>query len=369
MNYSKRFLRFLNNEEVERGSNFFIGIVREVITKDSTNLLSHLETEEYKDLIDNRNVILITPAHSKVNNIEPAFFLNNHSIDLPLLGEAVFCIKTSMGNFIIDRFSLNQFALNYDSYEWLMSNIVHGKDIEIEYPKEYEDVFNKETVHEVAPFDMKEGGKYFLGRNNQYFIFDHTQRKNSSPIEEENTKHGNYIKLGFRNRGNQSDTREDSVLMVMSKQASLNHLLTERYNSKLKNKNVEQVNSGLGLQADHFLCVGRYFTVIFSLKDLLIEAKDKLFLISNKLEIENNNTNIKSPEIKLGINPNQSFVRGEDLVNAMRQIISLIRNARYLVAGTSTTSADPTFNAQLRSFEARYLNNNSPILSKKIKGE
>ena len=367
--YGKRIFRYLNNADRPEKSDFFIGVVRAFVEKDSDLFESYSEHEIYKDVIDNRNLIYITPADEHINVIEPAIFLNSHEMDLPLIGEAVFCVKTNMGNFILDRFSINQFALNEDIYEYLITNIGGESTLDIEFPEGYEDKVLKEPVSDVAPFDPKIGSKVWLGRNNQYMIFDSGSRKKAGVREKQTSEEGSFVKMGFRINGSQTDSREDPTMVTMVRNASLNNVMTEQYRSKERPEGEEEPKNGYGIQSDHIVLIGRRYTVIYSLRDIIIEAKRYIIQRATKMDISVDEYLLKSKNITLGSeNASEPFVKGEQLMSLLQDIISLIENGTYLVTGTSAT-ADPTFRARLRQFKSTKLNKFSKVLSKKIKGE
>lgn len=367
--YGKRLINFLKQSGSQQTDNMFIGVVRGFVDKDSNLLQSYSNSDLYKDYIDNRNVIYVTPTDQDTNSIEPAVFLNSHEMDVPLLGEAVLCVSTELGNVVIDRLSSNQFALNYDSYAFLLDNVLGGEEFEIQLPEGYENEFNKESFRNVAPFFPKVGSKNWLGRNNQYIIFDHGSRRNAGVNEETTTEDGSFVKIGIRREGEQTDTREDRSVILLARDASLNNLMTEHYRSEDKLHDDAEPQNGMGFQSEQMILYGDRFTVIYSRRDVLIEARERAIIRSKKLFIDNDETILDSDKIKLGSDgANQSYVKGQELVSMLREIISLIENGSYLVTGTSAVP-DPTYMSRLKAFKARKLNKNTRILSKKIKGE
>lgn len=366
--YGQRLLRFLTKIEKPVESDFFIAVVREFVTEESEIYKSYSNDEDFKNVLDNRNLLMVTPIDSNPRDIQPAIFINSHQMDIPLLGEAVFCIKTNIGNIVIDRFSINQFALNYDGYEFFLNNITDKESLEIQYPENYEENFKKEGISKVAPFFPKQGSNVWLGRNNQYIIFDHGVRKNAGINEQQNTKRGEYVKIGLRKKGNQTDDREDPTLFIIARQAPLTDLISEEIPKNGLLSPEQQPENGVGLQTDQMIFFGREYIVVHSKRDIVIEAIRNMKLKSEKLEIISDKFILDSKEIKLGSeNSKQPFVRGNDLIDLLKDFISLIEKGSYLVTGTSA-KADPAFIAQLRMFRQRNLNKNSNILSKDIKG-
>ena len=320
--YGKKLLSFLESSTSENFNNSFIGIVRSFVDKDSELLETYSDSDQYREYIDNRNVVFVTPIDKNANTIEPAIFLNSHEMDVPILGEAVLCMQSELGNIIIDRLSLNQFALNYDSYDFLLDKLLVGSEVEIEYPEEFKEEINRESFRDVAPFFPKMGSKNILGRNNQYFIFDHGEHRDATANEKEHTKDGDFIKVGFRVKGNQTDSREDPTLVTFARRAKLSKMLTEEYRSKYKQSEEVEPNEGLGAQSDQIMFIGRKFTVIFSLRDMLIEAKEKLILKSRLLILENDETDVVSNKINLGSkNARSPYVKGDELLNILKEII------------------------------------------------
>lgn len=364
--YGRKLIKHLKTGNTPDESDFFVGIVRDFVDKDS-NLLSELtQSKDYSEYIDNRNVVYVTPIHSELDNVTPAIFLNSHKIDVPIIGEAVFCVKTGMGNLVIDQFSIHQFGLNYDVYDFLFDIYLEDGELNIEYPEEYADKIKKQGVKKVTPFFPKIGSQNWLGRNNQYLIFDNGSRHDAEDEEHEKTKNSANIKLGFREEGEQVDSREDQFV-VITRDGSLNQLMTKDYKSK--DKLEDEPNDGIGVQSDQVVMIGSRFVVMYSMKDLLIEAKEKLIMRANKIFGESEEVVFKSGDIKLGSEQaGQSFVKGEELISLLKKIISLIESSTYLVTGSSAVP-DPSYLSKLKTFKATKLNNNSNILSRKIKGE
>lgn len=367
--YGKRLINFLQQSGSQQTQNMFVGIVRGFVKEGSELLQSYSTSDLYKDYIDNRNVIYITPSDQNANSIEPAIFLNSHEMDVPLLGEAVLCVSTQLGNIVIDRLSSNQFALNYDSYAFLLDNSFGGDNFEIQLPEGYEDEFNKESFRDVAPFFPKIGSKNWLGRNNQYMIFDHGSRRGAEGDVKNRTENGSYVKIGIRREGEQSDTREDKSAILLARKASLNNLMSEHYRSEDKLQDDAEPEYGMGLQSEQMILYGERFTVVYSRRDMLIEARERLIIRSRKLFMDNEETILDSDRIRLGSEgAKEPFVKGEELRSLLREIISLIENGSYLVVGSSA-KPDPAYLSMLKALKGRKLNKNTRILSKKIKGE
>lgn len=374
---NKRLKRLIqqssNKGDIPKDHNFFIAIVQDVVDKDSDILSKQYDSGDIKEYVDNRNIVYVTPIDTDYRtSVIPAFYLNSQYLDVPIKGEGVLCLLTHFGSVIIDRFSENAFSLNYDKIDSLLSGRAkkRSEDIFIDVESDdTEDKFNKETVFDVAPFYPKVGSKNFLGRNNQYLIFDHKARYEASDTEKRHTNDGNYIKIGFRFKGKQIDTREDSPLIILAQDAKLSKLLSVDYTSKNKLDTDVEPNKGIGMQSEEILFIGKRFTCLYSNKDMLLYAKNKVTIESKSFEIENNRTEVKSSDIKLGRNANSPLLLGDKFIESFsKDLIKIIENAQYLtMRGDQTIKASVKTKAQIQKFKAKYLNSSSQILSKNTK--
>ena len=367
MGVGKKILNRLTSVDVSQRDNWFIGIVRDVVYEQGELFQSYSKNPDYEKFIDNRSEIFVTPIDDDYKTtVISCRFMNNHEMDLPLKGETVLCLVTKFGVVIIDRMAQNPFVLNYDSNEPILTgkNINPEDDIEIDIADQNGII--KEGLRSVAPFHPKMGSRVWLGRNNQYMIFDQRSRLNAKKVEREHTNEGSFVKIGFRIDGEQSDTREDPSFSVWARRANISKMMSQSMNSKFYQ--LEDSNYGYGVQSDDLLFIGKSFTCIYSGGDMLISAKRRLILESRELHVENRKTKIVSPDIELGENARSPVILGDVFVNEFgKDLIRLIQNAQYLTPTGTTTGPSPVLISEIQKFTAKYLRSSSKILSKNTK--
>lgn len=338
----------------------FIAIVRHVVDEES-DILESLRgvPENLLEYVDNRNVAYITPIDSNFSNsLVTAYFINSHDIDYPLKGEAVLCVNTELGNIIIDRLSMYGYGINYDVMDYIqqserfIDNPKTSESIELE---KNEDII-RENIEKVAPFFSKKGSRTVLGRNNQYLIMDMKARSEASENVKEYTDNGKFLKLGFRDSGNQHDDRKDSQI-VFTKDALLQYMMEGRIPSGYNVDPDDEPDEGIGIQSDEVILRGNRFVVIYSKQDLLVKAKN-IYFESDLFELNSKRVNLQ----KDASNP---VVKSKELRDALDQFSQLVNN---LMVATPTGPAplDPSSKTNVQRFRNRYvMPQNPPYASRK----
>lgn len=346
-------------------SQIFIGVVDHIVKKESENRETYLsEDSDISQYVDNRNVAYVIPIdENSPDTLVKAHFMNSHDLDMPMTSEAVLCCKTSVGYIIIDRFSPNAFGTNFELSDYLLSKKLSSqgafKGISVEASKDLREKLGVKPIDKVAPFFQKEGAKTFFGRNNQYLIFDYGSRIDADDQEEEYSKEGSFLKLGLKQDGEQVDTKEDPSLVVLGKNTKVQSVLEPNIESEYNVSEDDEPNNGIGIQSDQLVFFGREFLVIYCEKDMLLHGNGNLYL--DFKEIVN-----KADRINLGNNANQPVVLGNEFVDMMDELISIILNSKHLTQQGPTLRISPETEAKLRKFKAQYLReNNSPVHSQR----
>ena len=346
-------------------SQIFIGVVDHIIKKDSEDRQTYLsEDSEISDYVDNRNVAYIIPIDKNTpDTLVKAYFMNSHNIDMPMVSEAVLCCKTSVGYIVIDRFSPNAFGTNFELSDYLLSKKLSGQGnfqgISVEASKDLRKKLGVKPIEEVAPFFQKEGANVFFGRNNQYMIFDYGSRINADDQEQQYSEEGSFVKLGLKQDGEQVDTKEDPSVVVLGKDTKVQSLLEANIESEYNVTEDGEPENGMGIQSDQLVFFGREFIVIYSQRDMLIHGEGNLYLDFKKIVN-------KADRINLGKNAKQPIVLGNEFVDMMNELVSIILDSKHLTKQGPTLRISPETEAKLRKFKAQYLRqNNSPVHSQR----
>lgn len=350
--YSKKSYDTVNQE-------IFIGIVKNIIDHDSDNLESIRDIpEELEEYVDNRNIAYITPIDSNFSNsIVPAFFINSHDIDYPLVEEAVLCVSTDLGNIIIDRLSIYGYGLNYDMMNYLQSSGSFVDDNRnIVTTKENEDEFLRENIKKVAPFFAKKGSRAILGRNNQYLIFDAKERLNSSEKIKENTSSGKFVKLGIRENGSQQDTKEDNQIII-TKDALLQFALNKRIPSNYNVSEEDEPMEGIGIQSKEIILKGSQFVVVYSNEDMLIKAEN--------MYIQSILTEMDSDRINMVPDADNPAVKSNELTDLFNDLIDILDGAQAITPW-GPAPIDPATRLKLQKLKLSYLENIPKYSSRKV---
>lgn len=340
---------------------FFVGIVREVVTRDSqyrTELDGATQQSEY---FDNRYTVLVTPLDSPYQEslIEAHFVNGSHQIDVPVENEAVLCIKTVVGVLIHDRLSMYGYGVNNDNQVYLLSR--YGTQI-TQQNTDYNS-FKKERIQNVLPWFYKKGCTYNIGRNNQYLIFDAGFRELASEGEKEATSDGKYIKMGFKKPKNSEDSSSDPSSAVICSDASIFDLFATKINSNNFSED-EALTNGAGIQTDDLVFIGRNLVVFYSLNKFIIKGRDVFIEANNLVELE-------APRINLGSGAQNRAVSGEDLLAILGDVQGILRSMATgsLVSPAGVVTLRPDVVQKINQLQASYrLNspNSSRLLSQKI---
>jgi 3D (Asp-Asp-Asp) domain-containing protein len=361
-NKSKR----INNEQFfsingKAGTEFFIGIVRGFVDKDSV-FLKELDGQNAKtNFFDNRHTVLVTPLDSPYSEaiVESHFCNTSHHMDVPVENEAVLCMKTQAGNIILDRLSIYSYGVNEDNQIYLLSKFgTQTTKINTDYNS-----FKQERVERVLPWFYKKGCTYTIGRNNQYIVFDAGFRQNAPESEKEKTTDGKFIKVGFKKPNASEDSANDPSSVLISQDASIFDLFKTKFKSQQFNEQ-EQATDGVGIQTDDVLFIGRNLVVFYSLNKLYIKGKQVFIEADSLLELQAN-------RIDLGRGADKKAVSGDDLIQALSDIHLILQSMSTgsLVSPAGNVIATPDLISRITQLNAKYQfssKNSSPLLSQKI---
>ena len=343
----------------------FIGVVDQVVGKDSDVLESIVpESTDNKELFDNRTLVYVNPIElNEPDTLVKAYFINSHSLDVPLVGEAVLCCKTNVGNIIIDRFSPHAFGINFELSDYLLSNKLYAqgntKLPEFSLSGKAKKELGMSSVEEVSPFFPQLGSKVFLGRNNQYMIFSHGPRYESDAEEQRFSEDGNFIKIGFREPGNQIDAKADPSLILVAQRAKVQALMEATIESKHNPDPDQEPDNGMGFQSDELVFFGRRFVVLYSRQNMLLKGEGNLFLEFREIIQQ-------AEKIRLGEKADDPAVLGNKLVEMIGDLVEILNAFTLLTSQGPTTGLAPNTRAKLTSFKQKYIKrDNSPIHSKR----
>lgn len=345
---------------VSRSDQFFIGVVDHVVDKESNNLVKYTNDDELGKYLDDRYAVYVVPIDNNDDlTINKCYFLNTHNIDIPISGEAVLVMKSTVGNLIIDRFSPNAFGINYELFDYLLNdNMVNG-NISIEIPNEVRKAIGIGGTQQVKPFDLKLNSKAFLGRNNQYIIFDYGSRKGGDAEEEEYGSDGSYLRFGIKDSEEEKIGKEDPVSILLANNVKIQSIVGGNIESEFNKDSKYEPDNGIGIEGDELVFFGRQFVVIYS---------EDMLLCGDNLYLDFEEVTVKSEKIKLGSknakNPN---VLGNELVDMVSELIGIMKNTKHLTPSGPSTGPTPDTILKLEKFKIKYLNkNSSPIHSNKV---
>jgi|AntRauTorcE11897_2_1112592.scaffolds.fasta_scaffold02835_8 hypothetical protein len=334
----------------------FVGIVDRIIDIES----EEKQVSPKNDLVDNRYRVWVKPLEDMgiLTNVE-CFFSNYSSMDLPLPNEAVLIIPTNIGNVIVDKLTTNASNLNFDPKTPLLggtlSNINNLQTIPLE--KRQTKYINKVRLEDQPPFMCKVGAKYELGRNGQYLIFDSKKRINST-LESE----GDFVKVGIRTDENEEDSFEDNHIFI-AKNENIKRFMQVSMDSKYTPSNEDMGNGGVGSVGDNIMLYGKRFMVLFSRENLILRSYKKILLHATE-EVK-----LESDRINIGDGADTPIVRGEELVKMINDLVSIIESLQtgiIINPATMTSNAfTPNIPIKLELLKRKYLNDKSPMLSKK----
>lgn len=336
--------------ELETNSfNCFIGIVDSVKYPEDENL--EIFDEEFE--LDDRYLVTVRPIDSKNAQLVECFLMNNHDLDLPVQGEAVFVFSNSAMNIIYDRFSPYAFGVNksYSSY-LTTSNLTYlPTPVEDQDSNPEEDEFLKQTVTSVKPWTLPRGSKAYLGRNNQYLIF-------SSANFREATSETNdviMVRSGIRNEGDDSFSSDDPIFHLMGKNINAYDI----FNTFDVEMETEDIHTKHGFSADEILFQGKHLIVLYSFKNIIIKSNRIDILGTERVKVD-------AERIELGLEPTEPSVLGNKAVEMLDEVIGLFEAMECLTPAGPSKGITPTFKTRLNQFKLKYnKKNTSPIHSRK----
>lgn len=350
-------LRSIMTSDSTKGSDVFVGIVEAVKYPETDSIRKFIEDT---DIYDDRYMVLIQPIHSRIGNFLWCNFLNNHDVDLPIEGEAVLCANIGDTNVIIDRLSPYAFGLNYNLSTHLLANKVFG-NVNItsnldDLPDDLKNRFRREEIIKNKPIRLNPASSYRLGRNNQYIIM--SSGAPSDFEDEEEFKDGVFLRLGLRREGEEHVGSDDDSFTLHAKNVDVRSFL-ERDIDDIDNLPDSKKSAGYLTQTEEAIIYGKKYVILYSTRDIFLKAKD-IYVQADRL------AQIQADRINLGANAEKHGVRGEDLVEAMRDMIDLMRSASYKTPSGPSRGTMPQFETQLRLFQTKWLNDTStPIYSRK----
>lgn len=335
----------------------FVGIVEYVIDTESDALTTNPEN----DLIDNRYIIFVKPVDSRgLMNSVKCRWVNNASMDIPVQNEAVLCIPTSQGIFVIDKFVVTAQNLNFDPQTYMLSTgYGGGNDIQtIKIDEKQKKYLKKQPLDVNPPFKCKVGSRYELGRNGQYLIFDSGKR-----VDDDRESDGTFLKVGIRNEGNEEESSEDDVIYIARDDKISQFMdVSMDINSDFEIPEEEMSNRGIGLMSDDLYFIGRRYMVMFSQKNFIIRSYENIFLESNKSMV------LESKEIKIGSKAEEPIIKGNEAITMVEDLISIINSLQQgiLTSMGNTLGFAPNVLMAINKFKSKYLKKDtSPIHSKK----
>lgn len=342
----------------KQNNRFFVAIVKGFIDNKSDFL------KEFSNNIDSRHTFLITPIDNvSSDSIEKAYYLNvSHGIDIPIVGEAVLCVQLDLGIFIIDRFSPLAYGVNYDP-QFILSSLLKSENGNTDVNLE-NNYFNRLKLSENKLFNFKSVGRYFLGRNNQYIIFDSNAVLDTTGTKFDKLNDSNFLKIGFKHLDKEHESYDDSMILLSDSKSVLDYFNT-KMNGKISKTVTFDESENIGIQTNNLAFIGRETIVIFSEMDIVISALN--IILEAQEEI-----NIDAPKINVGLDGNGAILSHEliDMINDITSVIETMVTSQLLTPSGNGTFLPPTITkvrTDLQKLKSQYLNKqSSKMISKTV---
>lgn len=285
----------------------FVGIVLSVVDSESNEFLKN-DSE--------LNLVYVVPLgfdNFENDNLETieCFFINSRKMDIPIPNEAVLCVPTDIGNFIIDIVTPSD-STNYAPLINLLSANPHRQvesSIQIDSEKVHKIILENQKI-----LNTKFGTSYTLGRNGQYLIYD----TSTPPYQEKNEDEGVYVKLGIKHKSSNSQENqdEDSSIVIAKNQTVESFLNFTQMFSEIKDKKFIFDDDFISMKSGDLVFYGENYVILYS-NEIYITAKS--FIVSSQT------TRINSESVYLGLGKYQPVLLGNTLDTLLDKMASILQ--------------------------------------------